>query len=337
MINFEHFRPSPETQELVLDVNSPLMAEPVAHVNDHLNRLGAKHFVEQANEVDTDTDSGTQYAIVGQKGFSTEELILLPGRFGNGVWSHTIAGAEGIHEMAKQAGVRDSYGNPLPVLVVAAPCATSSFGLSRKERSEVNGGNYDSIAERHLRIVDSLGYGALRGVYYSQAAAIASAVSGAARGHFDVKRAVVGEAPLNRLGFFREASGFEEERKKDDIDVIEELFETKQAVSDLEKGIVKEWRDNLAVIRGFAKMNLSVDLISVAQDSEAVMFLHAANSKVTPLSKALQEYNYARGFLRGFNYPKAKLSRVQVNSNHSFGDRVGSWSTVVGANLATAA
>lgn len=331
--NFEALRPAVGQDVLHLTLTEPAFAEQKEHLNEHLNKLGAQHFVDLANKADADPKTGAQYMLVTHKGFSAEEVILMPGTFGNGIWPHIIARAEALSHSALHAGVRDVTGNPLGVLMVGSPSMNSRFGFDKSERGQMARGDFLPVARRHVALVDDLKFGAVKGAFYSQAAAMAGAFSYDAKKTIDVNHMIVGEIPLNRRGFLTEGREFSQERKKDGIDVIEELFANKQAAVDFERGILHEFKENFAYLRGFGRIMLSNDLVLLANSSEHTTLLHATHSKVMPLNAAVTGYENAKNTLRNLGQAD-RIQRVQADSNHSFGDRVGSFSAVVAANLA---
>lgn len=333
MIDFDQLRPSVYSPERTIDVSPEAMAEAREHVNDHLNRLGAAHFVDLAENTLTHDVFDMQFGLIEPEDGSREEVILMPGTFGNGAWSHIFARAEAISELAKTAGVADSSGHPLPVLIVAAPSTESKYGISRSDRKDVAYGNFDSIARTHIRLINMLGFGAINGSLYSQAAVLAEPLARLGSRNHDVNSFVVGEYPLSRLGFLKEASGFAAERKKDAIDVIEELFETKQADQEMVKGVIKQGKESVPIMRGMGHVVLGADLVSTGRHAKRTTFVHATHSKVTPRLAAIENYGQAQETLQRASETAERLYRLEVDSNHSFADRVASWAAVVAANL----
>lgn len=332
MVDINSLRPVDGLQELDLTLTDNVFTEQRELVNQHLNNVGARHFIDLANEADIDPDTGMQYLMVGPRGYSAEEVIIAPGTFANGLWPHIIARGEAIADTAQRSGVFDSNGVPLGVLLVGSPCMSSKFNLNSEERSQVANGNFNAIANRHARLLAFLGFGAVRGVFYSQAAAHAAPFINIASKFLDVNNMIVGEYPINRVGFIKERQRFSGERKKDSVDVIEKLFGSGQAAERFELGIVRRL-ENLAIIRGIGDLVLTRDLLQAGTKSKKTTMLHAMDSLVSPAADIISAFDGVKAMMISLGL-KNRFTRIQVDSNHSFGDRVSSYSAVVAANLA---
>ncbi len=337
MIQFEQFTPAAGHNSLTLDVHDAAFEEPVAYVDEHLSSLGIGHFVDKANVIDR--VHGMQFKLVSGPERSQEEAILMPGTFANGIWPHVVARAEAVRIMVETAGVRSSAGEPLPVLMVAAPSLQSRFDLNKLERAQVANGDYAPIADRHVALMDRLGYSAFRGVFYSQAAAFAETIAQAGQANMDIGAMIVGEPPhvqeqsfaSSIKGFVGEGSGFKAEIEDEGIRVIQEMFATKQAARSFELGVIAAGKENLAVVRGFGQGYLENDLVDLNMSTlGAVTLLHASDSKVTNAQATRELFERATGSLLTSN----PLYRVEIaGTNHSLGDRVGRFATLSAAAL----
>lgn len=332
MIDFEAVRPLPRLDSIVVFVDNPAFDEPVAAVDEHLSRLGSNHFVSMAEHAES--HEGMQYSVVGGgKDRSLDTAILMPGTFANGVWPHIVARAEAISFMAAEAGLRDNSGNIVPVIMTGSPSMRSRYGLSYTERQSVSDGNFDPIARRHKALLGSVGYQAIHGIFNSQSALLAEPIANSLRNSFVVGNAVVAEPPLRRLGVLQENKGLKQALQDENIAVINELFATKQATDRFERGVLRELPENLACVRGMgrAAYRFAQDLSDVNRLAPKVTFIHGIDSKVTPYHEAEAIYEHARILSNRLS----GLGRVVVaGANHSLGDRVGRWSTLVAANLA---
>lgn len=334
MINFE------------TDINDPFFLEPVQHIQEHLNYLGAKHFIFEADNVHR--MGNMEFAVVGGgKDRSTEAAILMPAPFGNGIWPHIVARGEALAYQAAQEDIRDRNGNILPVIIPAAPCMTSSYDLEARDVADIALGNFYPIAAQHVNLMATLGYGQLRGVVgYSFPAVTAQPTVKLAKWDLDVKgNVVIGEPPhaaarsLVRIGagFIREGMAFSKQVKAENIHVINQLFDSKQAARQFNKGVIKNAALYTAIVRGMSQGRLSADLEALVKSGIDVTLLHASNSKVTPRKDAIRAFQDASSFIWADTWNMNRtgfLNRQEVTgTNHALADRVGRFAVLAARSL----
>ncbi|HSX46568.1 MAG TPA: hypothetical protein VLF87_01090, partial [Patescibacteria group bacterium] len=193
MIDFETFHGQPE---LEIAVNDQAFDEPVEAVNRHLSNLGANHFMQLANE--PERFGSMQYGLLwGDDDRSSKAVIPMPAPFGNGVWPHILARAEAIRFMAAEAGLHDRQGNPVPILVTAAPSMHSAFDILPQDVTYLKKhGDFGSIAAKHVYLMNRLGFGCVAGFAgYSQGSVIGSPLMEVAQSVMDTTGNVVLGAP----------------------------------------------------------------------------------------------------------------------------------------------
>lgn len=347
MTNFDLFRPNPD---LEMDIHDAAFEEPVAEVNEHLSRLGPQHFIDVAENALS--FNGMRYAIVGGgKDQSTTAALLMPGTYANGVWPHIVARGEALAHLAAQAGLRDDEGNLVPVLITGSPSMESAFGLDARERDSVSFGDSSPLADRHVELLRSIKRDPSGIVASSQAAAMAAPfVRALPESAFGMGMpAVLAEPPHAKrrdflpimrqlVNFGREGARFKKQLRDEGIDVINELFGTKHAAKNFEKGIVKEAKDNLAIVRGFARGKLARDLISLRLSGSPTTVVHGTDSHVARRDDVVRAVEKARGQSAAhgviallFN---RDVNRLEIrDTNHSLVDRVGRFAVVAAANI----
>lgn len=348
MTDFEQFR---SADVLQLDVDDRMFEEPVAEVSEHLSGIGAARFMEAAENIAN--YNGMNFTVVGGgKDRSSEAAILMPGTYANDAWPHILARAEAISYMAAQAGLRDSQGNLVPVVVTGSPSMRSRFGLDDSERSDVRRGNYDSIAERHQGLLRGLGRTAVGMVASSQATALAAPFVAElpASSFGEGIPVVMAEPPHGKhrivlpvvsqlVGFAREGAAFKAHLKAEDIDVINEIFASGKASPDFERGIAKEHKDNLAIVRGFARGKLGYDLSRLALSGSRTTVVHGSDSLVSrqeDITAAFDEAVKRILDVTGETGQANNLRRLELSdANHSLMDRVGRFAVISAANLTT--
>lgn len=349
MIAFEQLRPETQMQ---IDALDPRFDEALDSVDGHLSSIGAQTFISLAENAAE--HNGMQYAVVGGgNDQSKDTAILMPGTFANGVWPHLIARAEAISHLAAIAGLRDDEGNIVPVVLTGSPGMKSVFGLSDAERSLVADGNFEPIAEKHLRLADNLGRYSIRGfVGSSQGSVIIAPLSTRLKDNqnFDTEHSqvVLAEPPHARsrrvlpiprqlVNFVREGMRFNGQIRNENIAVINEIFASGKASPDFEKGIWKERMDNLAIVGGFGKGQLADDLYDLAINNFDTTVVHGSDSLVARRDDIIDSFDHAVSDIKEMTcwpeYP-ANLHRLEVSStNHSLMDRVGRFALIAAANL----
>jgi hypothetical protein len=348
MTNFDAFRPSPE---LVLDVQDAVFEEPVAEVNEHLSRLGAQHFIDVAENALV--FNGMRYAVVGGgKDRSSTMAWLMPGTYANGAWPHIAARGAAVAHMAAEAGLRDDEGNIIPVVITGSPSMESTYDLDKTERAIVADGDFAPIAERHAGLLGNLNLELAGIVGSSQASALASPLVEMTRGSSfgEGVSAVLSEPPHGRrydtfgvarqlVNFAREGAKFKGQLAAEGIAVINELFATKNAAKDFERGIAREARDNLAIIKGFGRGELAWDLSELSLWGSQVTVVHGSDSLIARPADMRQAIEAAREHVKEvvgeMHISVAELRRLELKgTNHSYVDRVGRFAVVTAANLA---
>ena len=346
MTNYEALRANPE---LVLDINDAVFEEATAAVDEHLGRIGAQAFIDAAEN--PETFEAMQYAVVGGgKDRSDKAAILMPAPYANGVWPHMIARASAISHMAAEAGLRDDTGNIVPVVLTSSPGMKSSFGLDKQERSAVRTGNFDPIAEKHLGLFDELDLDIAGYVGASQATALAAPIinrlPGSRSGEgvptilaeppHGKKRIVL---PVGRqlVNFALEGMTFKGQLADEGVEVIDEIFASGKASPDFEKGIIKQAKENLAIVRGFARGNLSRDLVKLALTGSKTTVIHGDESTIARREDMVSAVDEAIDHIEN-RYGKlgvrADLGRIMlVGTNHSLTDRLGRYVSLTAANL----
>lgn len=346
MTNFAALRPDPT---LELPITSPWLDEGAAEVNEHLSSFGSEYFIDRAER--PAKYNGMQFNIAGGgDDRSREAAILMPGTFANGVWPHILARGEAISHMAAEAGLRDSVGNLVPVIMTGSPSMFSTFGLDKSERHEVRHGNYASIAERHLGLFRSLGYEAVAGVVASsQATALVAPFVEMAPEITETAQAVLAEPPhaarkrilpvgRQLVNFGREGAKFKGQLKAEGIDVIDEIFASGKAAPDFERGIIHEGRENWSIIRGFARGKLRRDLTTLVLHHITTTVVHGSDSNVARSRQVREAVGAAIGSVHdrnGTTWPRVNnLRELEVtDTNHSLMDRVGRFATIAAAGL----
>lgn len=344
MTNFDTFRPNPE---LVLDVQDAAFEEPVAEVNEYLSRLGTQHFIDVCEEAIT--FNGIRYAIVGGgKDRSSTMAWLMPGTYANGAWPHIAARGAAVSHMAAEAGMRDDEGNLIPVVITGSPSMESRYGLDKQELLTVTDGNFTPIAQRHLELLGNLKFDPVGIVASSQASALAAPIVDLMPGSAFNRGipAVLAEPPHAKprsvtgqlLNFVREGQKFKSQLAAEGIDVIDELFATKNASKDFEKGIAKEAKENLAIVRGFGRGKLARDLSRLCLSGSQTTVIHGSDSLVARRKDVTEAIEAARervlNVLGDTPRPANELRRLELaGTNHSLADRVGRFAVVAAANL----
>lgn len=347
MTNFEVFRPNPD---LEMDIHDAAFEEPVAEVNEYLSRLGTQHFIDVAENALS--FNGMRYAVVGGgKDRSSTAALLMPGTYANGVWPHIAARGEALAHLAAQAGLRDDEDNLVPVVITGSPSMESAFGLDARERASVSIGDFSPVADRHIDLLRSIKRNPRGIVASSQAATMAAPfVRALPESAFGMGiPAVLAETPHAKrydslpvmrqlVNFGREGARFKKQLSDEGIDAVNELFATKHAAKGFEKGIVKEVKDNLAIVKGFARGKLVRDLISLSLSGSPTTVMHGTDSKVARRDDVMQAVEEARE--RAAAYKAAVLlssrdvNRLEIRgTNHSLMDRVGRFAVVAAANI----
>jgi hypothetical protein len=312
-------------------------AEPLAVVNDHLNRLGARFFIDGAQA--TAAENGQRFKYVGDVDSSRESAIVMPSPFGNGIWPHLVARAEALRHLAVEAGIRDDRGNTLPVVMVAAPSLKSTYGLVGREQDDVAMGDFTPIAKRHLRVLGTMGFESIRSyVGYSQPAVFGAPLARLAQANFDIANVQLQETPNSRkrtilslgVGMMAiEGMRFKKGMASGKIDVIDELFATHNAADQMEKGVLQEKADYWSMVKGFAKGRLEDDLNSLCVDGVDTFVLWAAGSAVTSAKHTKATVSKVADSNPSYSVRSLEI----VGANHSYGDMVGHFAATTVANL----
>lgn len=339
MLQFEALQASGAS---ILDINDAVFAESRETVNKLLSDIGTQHFLDAANNVES--DGGMQYLVVGGgDDCSKESAIVVPAPFGNGVWPQGIAAGVAISYLAAEAGLRDSQGDIIPVMLTAAPSMKSDFSLSERELSWVRNGNFAPIALKQLKLLKTLGFTSVGGfVGYSGAAPQAEPFMTLAINDNKLKRVgntVIGAAPHSVdygavRGFLafvvRSGLTFKKQYQAEGIYVINDIFASGQASPDFVSGIAKKYQENWAIFTGLKNANLSYDLNSLAEQQIKTLLLNGAKDAVAP-SKAIR-----RAYSTAASDPAAsKMRHIEITgTDHNLADRVASYAAVAAAHLA---
>ncbi len=324
--------------EASIDIHDPRFEEPVAMASEHLESRGKQHFYDAANNANTDEKTGIQYVItnpVGEVPADQTEFLIMPAPFANGPWPHMVARAEILSQFAANAGLTDTTGQPLSVLVTGSPGMKSRYGLNPSELGYIRRGNIWPVANRHLRLADRLGFNTVRGFYAaSQSSTFAPAFMDAASQIFDVdgnmvinepSDAVRTHLPMLGLRFMREGMRFGKSIKNEGIPLLSEIVHS----PDFEKGIIAARDENLALAKHFVRGNLQAGLEQACRAGILTTVIHGDKSLIAKRKAVI-------GAVRGANQSIVneilettrsipRVSRVEVTggANHSFADRLG--------------
>lgn len=330
-----------------INVNDECFEEPKLLVNEHLNQLGADYFVERADKVAM--HNGTEYAFMGgDTDASLEAAIVMPAPFGNGAWPHILARGEAVHYLLAEAGLRDRYGNLVPVLVTASACKTSLPQLKDYQDDFIKSGNFGPLGNQPLDIMRKHEVGQIAGLYgYSEGGAQIAAIVRNGR-DFDITgKAVIAATPnaskssvgIQVVRFGREGMGFKKELKKEGVEVIDNLFDTKRADRDFVPGIIAHLGHNLLKLEGFGKGGLACDMVTLSQYGIDTTLIHASNDKIAPRKQVIKAFDRAAERIQDIYETRftGDLTRVEVlGTNHTLGDRVGTAAAIVTKRLLVA-
>lgn len=353
-----HMITFPRTTEmepvLHIDIDDPSLEPGRQAVNEHLSQLGAKYFMDAADAVPT--FEGMQYTFVGGgKDRSKTSAIPWGGPWGNRIGTHHIAGAEGLFLMAAEAGLRDEYGNLVPILLTGAPCLKGSFGLSPEECAMVADGNTDPVAEKHIKLLDWLRVGRMSGIVsYSQSTTFTAPLVEKAKTDFDIGTVVLGGTPhadeqqavAMGLRFLLEALGFGKQVKADNIAVVNELFAHGSGNKDFMEGVFAQKAENMAFLKKFLLGNLYDDLLSLSANGVNSVLIVGSKDHLAGKKRVAKAYESA-GLLKRVltemsagnrdarTYPGFTRLTEVMHTNHALRDRAGSFAVFAAGALTT--
>lgn len=319
-----------QSLETTLGLNDPRLLEGRDVAKDHIGRLGLDHFRDIANSPNADEKTGIQYVLVGSTALSEEgfsgSAITMDAPFGNGIWPHIVARAEMVAEMAYRGGLVDHGGNPIPVLLRAAPSADSQFGLSGPELSRVKKGDDRPIAEKQNDVAKRVGVNEIYGdVSFSLSSVHASARMVDAGSDMNIEGGVVlGEPPHAKramaterlISFGLEGLRFGRSLKDSGIDDLKQLMDSPEFL----RGIWRNRKEYGAVVSDITRGLLERDMKALQNARVPAALLHASDSLIIRRKDALDAVARANEG-QDSNF---RTRRVEIaGANHSFGDLLG--------------
>lgn len=323
--------------EASIDLHDPRFDEPVALAGEFLNRKGKQHYFDAANTALVQEKTGMKYTIanaLSEVPSSQTEFFIMPAPYGNDVWPHIIARAEVLSYFAAQAGLTDVQGQPLSVLVTASPSINSRYGLTPREVIDMNKGDSSSIALRHIRLAERMGFAIVRGFYAASHSSIFAAdFVDIGSQIFDIDGNLVINEPANAtdsseanliIRSLLENKSFKDTVEDEGIAIFKQIFRTEN----FRKGLLMSKEESWAILQCYIKGKLSRSLEKAGRAGVRSVVIHGSKSKIAKrkdVIKSCQVANSALVHNMADTHRKSPLAaRIEVaGGNHFLPDRLG--------------
>lgn len=162
------------------------LPEAVQAVTEEMNRFSEAATIERMplDEHRRDEASGMRYALLGGKAASVEECVVIFSSFANKTSPHNLIKADFIRRSLKEAGIRDTNGDELGVMVLASPSRGSGLKSREDEKKAHTQDAFRTLGRSGLDTVRRRGFSKVSLTGHSQGgtAALSAASSAEAMG-----------------------------------------------------------------------------------------------------------------------------------------------------------
>lgn len=283
------------------------------------------------SEIEVDGLTGIQSLTIAEPGQEVEgqsTVMLLS--YGNEFPMHNVVKGAYLYAVQKRLGMKTESGDPLPVVVIAAPGKSSGPRLSERELTQVGDGHFDPLSLRYLNFLESKGVTDVHNLVGSSYAGAVEVNMGAqsAKSGVRIREVNVGD-PANAskkakpvlVGDFLLQPSWKLEADKGGVQAYTDAT-SDDSVRRYFGNIAGAPDENIAIMSGLAEGLLEIDLRAALRYCD-VNIAYGTRSKMIRLHKMREMIARVRDGLElernGFNLTATEIA----SGHHTWENRIG--------------